>query len=104
MELFHSKGLAYQKEVYYLITKKEISFDTILQCLQYSSASFWHSLCVLTTANLYNLMKNELNLKVIQEICQRAELLVFGAYDGEGYIFWERQDSDISRILFKPYY
>ena len=37
-------------------------------------------------------IKNQkLTIKKIKEICLNTKIIIVGAYDGEGYIFWERK-------------
>lgn len=79
-------------EVYSLLNKNNISQEVILQCLRFST-SFWHSLCVFTTADLNDVSK-ELSKKNIREICLMTEIVMVGAYDGEGYVFWEKNDKN----------
>jgi hypothetical protein len=80
----------YGDEIYSLITKDNASYDLISLCLKYSF-SFWHSLCVLTTADLTGItLTKTLSLEKIMEICLATQLVMVGAYDGEGYVFWEK--------------
>jgi hypothetical protein len=89
MDLFRTYGLHYENEVYYQLVKQTISEDLIKKCLRKSNA-FWHSLCVLTRANFKDIKNKELSLAKIDEVCLKSELIFVGAYDGEGYIFWEK--------------
>lgn len=82
----------YGKEIYYVLEKNNISLELILICLK-SSNAFWHSLCVLTNADITPSQTEELSLKNFIDICQQTELVIVGAYDGEGYVFWEKQES-----------
>jgi hypothetical protein len=70
-----------------------------VKCLRASNV-LWHSLCVFTTANLIEVSKM-LNLEKIKEICKRTELFMVCAYDGEGYVFWEKHQSNTSIGLFE---
>lgn len=89
--------LFYQEEVYFFITRNNISIELILKCLR-RSFSFWHSLCVFTKANLNGLYKT-ITLEKIKEICLKTELVMIGAYDGEGYVFWEKSNSNFFQNL-----
>lgn len=89
MDLFHAYGLHCDEEVYYLLNQKKISFDLIIECLQQSKA-FWHSLCVLTEAKFNDIIEQKLETDKIREICVNAKMVIVGAYDGEGYVFWEK--------------
>lgn len=87
--LFLSYGLTHEKEIYYLVTQKTASTQLINQCF-YASNAIWHSLCVLSEINFTNNIEKKLSSKDIEYICLKAHLIIVGAYDGEGYIFWEK--------------
>jgi hypothetical protein len=87
-----------EKEVYFLIEQKNISIDVLLKCLR-ASTSFWHSLCVFTTAD-FNGVTETLSLEKIKEICLKTQLVMVGAYDGEGYLFWEKNITNASMEFF----
>ncbi len=40
------------------------------------------------------MVDKELSYKKIQKICQNAELIIIDAYDGEGYVLWEKDGED----------
>ena len=50
-DLFEKFGLFFKDEVYFVLKKDAVSKENILRCLRASNA-FWHSLCVLTEANI----------------------------------------------------
>ena len=52
-----------------------------------NSNAFWHSLC-LTEADFMN-VTDTLKIEKIKEVCLKTKLVMIGAYDGEGYVFWE---------------
>lgn len=87
--LFSSCGLFYENEVYYLVTQTKASTDLVDACF-YASNATWHSLCVLTEIDISNVIDQKITLEKIQQICLNAKLIIIGAYDGEGYIFWEK--------------
>lgn len=89
----------YETEVYFLLNKNNISRKTISKCLT-ASTSFWHSLCLITGAKLANVTK-KLDLEKIKEICTHAELIMVGAYDGEGYVFWENNPGHMRKGFFE---
>ncbi|WP_068471236.1 hypothetical protein [Candidatus Protochlamydia phocaeensis] len=89
--LFDKYGLSYEKEAYYLLKNNEISLDLINECLRVSNAS-WHSLCLLTSADLNKTIKI-LTFEKVKEICLATELIILGAYDAEGYVFWESKNA-----------
>ncbi len=78
-------------EVYYLIKKESISEDLFLKCMK-ASNGIWHSLCLVTEIDFDDMPNKNLDENVIKKFCSNAQLAMIGAYDGEGYIFWERKD------------
>ena len=66
--------------------------DLVIECLKHSK-SFWHSLSVLTTANLSSIEKR-LDFDKIEDRCRQTVLIMVGAYDGEGYVFWEKNPGE----------
>jgi hypothetical protein len=87
--LFNVCGSSYNNEMYYLINRSNNSRDLILRCLKNSNA-FWHSLCLLTKISVSRSEENKLTFEKIKSICQSSVMIIMGAYDGEGYILWER--------------
>jgi|ERR1700722_388287 len=84
----------YNKEVYLLLENNSISKELILDCLLLSNA-FWHSLCVLTLFPFDGLINRELSYEKIKNICLTTVVVIVGAYDGEGYVFWENSDLEM---------
>lgn len=87
--LFKIHGLSYGNEIYYFLEKRKISNELVVECLRASTA-IWHSLCVLTKKLLIPVNIRELNIDLIKQICTHVDKIMIGAYDGEGYIFWEK--------------
>ena len=85
--LFLSHGYIFQNEIYYLITKNTASLELLEEAF-YVSDALWHSLCVLCEIKIIN--DKTLSLKNIEDICLNAQLIIVGAFDAEGYIFWEK--------------
>ena len=81
----------YNKEVFYLIKKENTNLELIKACLQKSNAT-WHSLCILSTVDCKNIKNHKFTLHNIQAICANAEIILLGAYDGEGYVLWEKSN------------
>jgi hypothetical protein len=90
--LFLSCGLVCEKEIYYLVTRENASRELIDQCFRASNA-IWHSLCILTKYRL-NENKKLIDLSEMKEVCLNAGLILAGAYDGEGYVFWENSTNE----------
>lgn len=88
-DLFDNFGKHYREEVYYLLTPENFSSENILPCLS-KSRTFWHSLCLLTKEKPDS--TDIFSKEIIQEICEKSAYVMIGAYDGEGYIFWEKAE------------
>ncbi|MCH9609383.1 MAG: hypothetical protein S4CHLAM45_05240 [Chlamydiales bacterium] len=75
----------FQDEVYYFLNK-ENSIEQIHTTIK-RSEEVWHSLIILTKIDksIPELLKNSF----LNQICEGVEVVITGAYDGEGYIFWE---------------
>ena len=91
MELFNAYGMSYNDEVYYSLNKENITKKNIMDCLK-SSLTFWHSLGLVFEGNLND--KN-LTLDRINYICLNTKMIFVGAYDGEGYVFWEKNEDNL---------
>lgn len=76
-------------DVYYLINNLNASNALIVKCLRNSKA-YWHSLCIFSKMSISDIQHKNLTASEIKNICLNAHLLVVGAYDGEGYVFWEK--------------
>jgi hypothetical protein len=90
--------LFHKDEVYFLLGTNNISINVLSKCLS-ASISFWHSLCVLTKSEMKN-VKQDFTIEKIREVCQNVELVIIGAYDGEGYIFWEKNPTKENKGFF----
>ncbi len=89
-KLFVSNGFCYKTEAYYVIqAKNNPDRDLISECLEAADAE-WHCLGVLTSASFDKLKNKELTIAMIRDICVDAKIIMTTAYDGEGYIFWEK--------------
>lgn len=91
--LFTSYGLILDKEVYYLVRSKDVSLETINDCFNISNA-LWHSLCVVTKIDFVTPADKVFTDERMAEVCNNAELIILYAYDGEGYVFWEKMKDE----------
>lgn len=87
-ELFDSCGLVFSDQIYYLVQQKNISVSLINRCL-IASNGIWHSLCILFEHKFSN-KKTMITSNEIIKIIKNTKLVLLGAYDGEGYVFWEK--------------
>lgn len=90
LDNFHKCGLLFENEIYYLIDRKNLDADLIKQCLC-SSSAIWHSLCVLTEMEFNRKKSIFLTSDMIDTACLNTKIVIIGAYDDEGYIFWEKK-------------
>lgn len=89
LEEFYECGLLYNHEIYYFIDRNNLSNNLVLKCLNASSA-IWHSLCILTNTSFNLEESNILTSEMINIACLNTHLVIIGAYDDEGYIFWKK--------------
>lgn len=98
-DIYDNYGLFYKNEIYYMLNNTNITTNVVSECLNNSNA-FWHSLCIFAKIeNREKILKN-LNLEKIKKICMSTQLIMVGAYDGEGYIFWEEKFIDSGKEFF----
>ncbi len=88
--LFFEVGAHYNEEVYYLITKNKASKELLDTCF-YASSSVWHSLFVLTKANICIGKDRSLKKEHLESIVLNAEMILLGCYDDESFIFWKKE-------------
>ncbi len=89
-DLFINYGLIYKNEVYYFLNKNTATVQNVTDCF-YASNAIWHSLCILIRTNFKAPHDRKLSQENIREFCENAELILVGAYDAEGYVFWGRK-------------
>lgn len=74
-----------EKEVYYILDA-ENSVEQIHQVISASDSANWHFLAILTE----DLKMPEKIEDTYEKICDQIRYIITTAYDGEGYIFWEK--------------
>lgn len=77
------------QDVYYLLNKDNANFPLIFECLR-RNRGYWHALSILSQISLKDYVGKQLTKPILTQICKNAQMIIIGAYDGEGYIFWER--------------
>ena len=87
---FLKVGAHYKDEIYYIFGEKEASKDFLNECLDASDA-FWHSLCVLSKKTYVRNEDLSISETDIIDFAKTANLILVGAYDSEGYVFWKRK-------------
>lgn len=87
--LFLKVGVHYDKQIYYIISGEEATKPLLEECLQASNV-IWHSLCVLSKASFVKQKEFSITEAEVADFAKSAELILLGAYDAEGYVFWKR--------------
>lgn len=86
---FHNHyGVTYSNEVYYLFLNSNISEKLILSGINNSNA-IWHQVFIITEIENQNDLCKQITMNDIKRFCLKTNLLIVGAYDGEGFILWE---------------
>lgn len=81
-----------EDEVYYIL-RPTTSISSIYKAVRMTS-QVWHFFAVLTSFEFCQQLKI-LQYQDLNSICENVKYLVTSAYDGEGYIFWEKQTHQI---------
>jgi hypothetical protein len=82
------------REVYYLLNKENGEVPLIFKCLC-RNCGYWHALSILSKIALKDYVGKELEKPILNQICENAQVIIIGAYDGEGYVFWEKKNSAV---------
>lgn len=77
----------YNSEIYYAFQSSNVPLDVMKKCI-FASGMGWHFLAILTS-NIPKINQT-INIELMNEILINASEIVIGAYDDEGYIFWEK--------------
>lgn len=88
--LFSQCGKFHDNEVYYFLTKNNASPELIKKCLSVSEC-IWHSLAFISEVDANYDLSEELTQDEIRQICKNVKRIFVTAYDGEGYVVWERR-------------
>ncbi len=81
------KNTAYKDELYYFLDRANSlreTYETIRKC-----SHSWHFFAILT--NFKKQILDHLEVSDIELLCENLNFVIAGAYDGEGYVFWERK-------------
>ena len=96
--LFLEAGIHYLDEVYYCVTP-QITTKKLLDTCLYASESTWHSLCLLSTFTLSIQLDQSIYKEDMEHVVDESQLILFGAYDGESYIFWKKNNFSPSNSI-----
>lgn len=91
LNFFSQKSMlyCYNIEAYYILNYSNASIETTLKCIETSNI-VWHFLCLITNYDFNDTKEHKLTPDAIKEACLKIKELIIGAYDREGYIFWEK--------------
>ncbi|HEV2826949.1 MAG TPA: hypothetical protein VGW76_05050 [Pyrinomonadaceae bacterium] len=77
------------QEVYHLLCPADISNDKILKTIRLARSWLFIGVMTYSSTDLCS-GREPLTLQELTWLAQRAEKIVIGAYDGEGYLTWEK--------------
>lgn len=80
------KIVSFNNEVYYFLNRSN-TIEEINKTIRKSN-DIWRFLSVMTAIDFP--LQNTLEIEHLNHICDNPDYIVTGAYDGEGYIFWEK--------------
>ena len=83
--------LAYENEVYLLLTPEDADDISIINTLR--TANTYYLVGALTSASyIHNLSKGErLSVDRLRQLAQRADYIIVGSHDGEGELVWVKE-------------
>lgn len=87
--LFSKVGTHYKSEIYYIVSNQDLSKDLIKKCFK-ESYIIWHALCILSDIKFTRHKDQSIAKSTFIDFVKKAQMIVIGAYDGEGYIIWEK--------------
>jgi hypothetical protein len=88
LDFFYEYGFLYLNELYYVLFNHAASPELLKSAIGESNA-LWHQLFILTEISNPDFLGKKITLDRMKEICQKTQLLIVRAYDGEGFLFWE---------------
>lgn len=88
VDLYHQVGVYFGEEVFYLITEKNLKKEFVDQI--FKECGCWDLIGVLFDKNNIEFINKEIKGKDFSTICSHASIIIISAYDGEGYLIWER--------------
>ena len=89
VDLFKSIGVLFEDKIYYIIKPSIATYELILEAFKETDV-IWHFLCILTEAETNSFSQgNNLSTNNIELFIKKLKMIIVGAYDGSGYLFWE---------------
>lgn len=93
-EFYLNYGMFFDKNIYYKILSSQRDNEIILQGIKKNEEA-WHFLCVLFKLKPEDFINKKLTLNKIKKISIKTKIIIVGAYDGEGYVFWEKNEENL---------
>ncbi len=90
--LFMQFGRYSQHEVYYQVAQQDASLDVLSACSDRSYA-IWHSFCMISSSYSKEKAQTEFTNNEMETICEQTYMILLLAYDGEGYIIWDKNNN-----------
>jgi hypothetical protein len=83
------------RDVYYLLNKNNAQPSIIFESLC-RNRGYWHALTILSKISFKDYVGKQLEKYLLAQVCYNAQMIIVGAYDAEGYVFWERSPNNLS--------
>ena len=88
---FKAYGRYINQEIYYILDNNNSTISNIEQAFRDSDTT-WHSLGIISETSVSNGTDKELTVEEVEDICLNARYVFVTAYDGEGCIFWKKNE------------
>lgn len=88
IDLYHKIGLSFRNEIFYLVTQENLTKELVVATLK--KCSHWQFVSSLFDMNGIEFKNKKISKNDFLKICSNTRLIIIGAYDGEGYLIWEK--------------
>ncbi len=88
IDLYYKIGLHLGEEVFYLITPENLT-KTLIKKL-FKTCGSWFFIAALFDMNNLDFKNKEIKESDFLKICSNTSMIIISAYDGEGYLIWEK--------------
>ena len=86
--------LIFGNDIYYSLTKKDSDREHVTKVFNQGFAFSPPTIAIITSVSGKNWLpvkkQSEITLEQLKMLTDRAEKIIIGAYDGEGYLIWEK--------------
>lgn len=85
--------LTFRNEVYHFLLSKKSLKQNIQNLIRETKVAYPSLIGIMATLNTETIKLNngeEIEVDILRQIIQKTEKIIIGAYDGEGYIIWEK--------------